>query len=82
MDTIGRTGIGERIAAAGGPGTYRKPDGALVHCYPLAAGAILVCETDERGDASDLPGPSLVKLSDDPAWLDEGAHRIALLAFD
>lgn len=73
----------ERLAEVSRPGTYRMACGHLLHCHPVAGGALLVLVESEA--ACPPTGPSsecLVKLSDDPDWPDHHMARVALLAFD
>lgn len=58
--------------------------GHLLHCYPVAGGALLVLV---ECAAPCLPAASSVdrlplSISDDPDWPDGHTARVALLAFD
>ncbi len=74
----------DRLPALSEPGTYRLACGHLLHCHPLAGGALLVLVESEAGCPP--TGPSIdsvaVKLSDDPDWPDGHMPRVAVLAFD
>lgn len=71
----------DRFPGIRAPGTYRMACGHLLHCRPLAGGALLAvieCEAD----CPDVPGDVPLQLSDDAEWPDGHVARVALLAFD
>ena len=56
------------------PGTYRAPDGRLVHCRREFDRVTIEVDEVTSGAAAFRPG-DLVLLSDDPDWPDWDRHR-------
>ena len=61
------------------PGTYRTHSGTLVHCRPCADGSL---RFDHEDGTRAAPGELVVKLSDDPDWLDAPRMTEPLLFAD
>lgn len=72
----------DRFPGIRAPGTYRLACGHLLHCRPLAGGALLALVECEAA-CPDAPADVLpLRLSDDADWPDGHPARAALLTFD